>query len=47
MNNMELFEAIGEIDSDLIIRCENEVVHAPKQTWVRWMSVAVCLCLIL
>lgn len=47
MNNMELFEAIGEIDSDLITRCENEVVHAPKQTWVRWLSVAACLCLMI
>lgn len=47
MNNMELFEAIGEIDSDLITRCENEVVHAPKQTWVRWLSVAACLCLVM
>lgn len=45
MNNMELFEAIGEIDSGLITRCENEVVHTPKQTWVRWLSVAACLCL--
>jgi hypothetical protein len=45
MNKIELFEAIGEIDSDLITRCENEVVHAPKQTWVRWLSVAACLCL--
>ena len=47
MNNMELFEAIGEIDSGLITRCENEVVHAPKQTWVRWLSVAACLCLVI
>ena len=47
MNNMELFEAIGEIDSDLITRCENEVVHAPKQTWVRWLPVAACLCLMM
>ncbi len=47
MNNMELFEAIGEIDSGLITRCENEVVHEPKQTWVRWLSVAACLCLMI
>ena len=47
MNNMELFEAIGEIDSDLITRFENEVVHAPKQTWVRRLSVAACLCLVM
>ena len=47
MNNMELFEAIGEIDSDLITRCENEVVHAPKKTLVRWLSVAACLCLMI
>jgi len=47
MNKNELFEAIGEIDSDLIARCENEVVHAPKQTWVRWLSVAACLCLMI
>jgi hypothetical protein len=47
MNKIELFEAIGEIDSDLITRCENEVVHAPKQTWVRWLSVAACFCLVM
>jgi len=47
MNNMELFEAIGEMDSDLITRCENEIVHAPKQTWLRWLSVAACLCLVI
>jgi len=47
MNKIELFEAIGEIDSNLITRCENEVVHAPKQTWVRWLSVAACFCLVI
>lgn len=47
MNKIELFEAIGEIDTDLLTRCENEVVHAPKQTWVRWLSVAACLCLMI
>lgn len=47
MNKIELFEAIGEIDSDLIIRRENEVFHTPKQIRVRWVSVAACLCLVI
>lgn len=45
MNKIELFEAVGEIDSSLIKRCENEIVHVPMWTWVRWMSMAACLCL--
>lgn len=47
MNKMELFEAVGEIDGDLITRCENEVVRAPKQARVKWLTIAACFCLVM
>lgn len=47
MNKIELFEAVGKIDSSLITRCENEIVHVPKRTWARWMPMAACLCLVI
>lgn len=47
MNNTELFEAIGAIDSELIARGESEVVRPPKHAWTKWLPLAACLCFML
>jgi len=46
MTNMDLFEAIGEIGSSLIARCENEKqVHIQRHK--HWYALAACLCMVI
>ncbi len=44
MNTMELFEAVGGIESSLIERCESENIHSRRPAWIRWSAMAACFC---
>lgn len=47
MNKIELFEAIGSIDSSLIARCENERTYIRKTAWIRRSAIAACFCIVI
>ena len=47
MNNFDLFEAIGGIDSSLIEKCEKERIPSSSGAWVRWGAIAACFCIVL
>ncbi len=40
MKAEQIYAAIGEVDEQLLVRCEQK----RRPTWVKWIAVAVCLC---
>lgn len=46
MKNMQLFEAIGQLDEDLLERSEEDAPRAGVRSWVRWTALAACLCIV-
>ena len=40
MKAEEIYAAIGEIDEQLLVRCEQK----RRPTWVKWTAAAACLC---
>lgn len=46
MKNMLLYERFNAIDNDLLLRSENTAKKNARATWVRWATIAACLCVV-
>lgn len=47
MKNEKLFEAIGNVDNDLLENAQNTKKTAGKASWLKRGGIAACLCLVL
>lgn len=43
MNNKDLYNAINEVDEDILERSERQVTKSRKSMWVKWGAIAACL----
>lgn len=46
MDKMDLFAAVSEIDDDVLERSENEVQRIKSPIWIKWGSLAACVCIV-
>ena len=44
MNSMQLLEAVGYLDEDLLERSEKKTVR--NRRWIGWVAMAACICLV-
>lgn len=44
MNKEELYSAIGTVDEELLQRSEQQVKKSAKSKWIKWCTIAACLC---
>ena len=46
MKNERIYQALGEVDDELLERCEVHVAARRRPVWVRLGAMAACLCLV-
>ena len=45
MNRKDLYNAINEVDNDILERSETASQSKKKPQWLKWIALAACLCL--
>ena len=46
MNRKDLYNAVNEVDDDILERSETASRSKKKPVWLKWGAIAACLCLV-